>query len=130
MQEQAIAALNESEEIERSLSEEVREELLASKTQLETGKLLKRLNRTHRINRLTQVSLVATILLSVGLWLGGISTQAKAEKADNSNHAAVAQLAAAPQKAELDYLKLSANLESATPLQAGQAPGKQDDKEF
>ena len=71
MQEQAIAALHESEEIERGLSEEVREELRNTKTQLETGKLLQRLNKTHRVNRFSQAALVASLLLCVGLWLGG-----------------------------------------------------------
>ena len=132
MQEQAIAALRENEEVERSLSEEVREELRNTKTLLETGKLLQRLKKTHRINRFSQVALVVSLLLSVGLWLGGTVTNAKAEHSTNNNTGnAVAQVA--PRITEpvtLDNLKLSANLETSLPLQASVKENKQAEREF
>ena len=94
MQEQAIAALRESEELERGLTGKVREELHQAKTQLETGKLLQRLSRTHRVNRFSQFALAASLLLVVGLWFGsGTGSSAKAESNAVSNKIVVAQVA-------------------------------------
>jgi hypothetical protein len=114
LHEQAIAALNESEEVERSLSEEVREELHNTKTQLETGKLLQRLKKTHRINRASQAALVVSLMMCVGLWISGAGANTKpAEKAANNNSVVVAQFVPAAQAnepASLESLKLSAKL--------------------
>jgi hypothetical protein len=124
MQEQAIAALRESEEIEIGLSQEVREELCVTKSQVETGKLLQRLNKTHRVNRFSQAALVVSLLLCVGLWLGGAGTSAKADHSANET----AAVKVAPEVAEavaLDSFKLSANLESALPMSGKEVTGKQ-----
>jgi hypothetical protein len=124
MQEQAIAALRESEEIEIGLSQEVREELCVTKSQVETGKLLQRLNKTHRVNRFSQAALVVSLLLCVGLWLGSAGTNAKAEHSANEPVAAKVE----PKIAEpvaLDSFKLSANLESALPMSDKEVTGKQ-----
>jgi hypothetical protein len=116
--------------MELGLTETVREELHHAKTQLETGKLLQRLSKTHRVNRYSQVALTASLLLAVGLWFGGAGSNAKAEKTANTSNIVVAQLAPAQkvnEPVELDNLKLSADLGTSSPLQGTQG---QVEKEF
>ena len=125
--------MRESEDIERGLSDEIREELRNAKTLLETGKLLQRLKKTHRINRFTQAALVASLVLSVGLWAGSAGSIVKVQTENSTSNKGNAVALAAPQIVEpvaLNNLKLSANLETASPLQAGMKEGKQAEREF
>jgi hypothetical protein len=72
------------------------------------------------------------LVLSVGLWVGGAGTNAKAEHSTTNNTgSAVAQVS--PRITEpvaLDNLKLSANLETSLPLQASVKESKQAEREF
>jgi len=129
MQEQAIAALRQSEELERGLTEKVKEELHQAKIQLETGKLLQRLSKTHRINRFTQIALSVLLLLVAGMWFGGAGSNARTENTANNGKIVVAQSAPerqASESADLGNLKLSANLGNSSSLQGIQGAAEKE----
>ncbi len=117
-QEQAIAALYASEEMERNMTNKARAEFERTQAQIETGQLLHRLRQTHRVSRFSQVALAASLLLSVGLWFGGVDSDVKAEHiANSSSGIVVAQLSPELQVNDsvvLDSLKLSTELGALT----------------
>jgi hypothetical protein len=129
MQEQAIAALRQSEELERGLTGKVKDELHQAKIQLETGKLLQRLSRTHRINRFSQVALSGLLLLVAGMWLAGVGSNARTESAANNGKIVMAQSALekpASESADLGNLKLSANLGGSPSMQGIRGPAEKE----
>jgi hypothetical protein len=129
LQEQLIATLQTSEELERGLIRETSEELRHAKAQMETGMLLQKLRKTHRINRFSQVALAASLLLSVGLWMNGSGQRTTAVENVASGNVAAVQVAPEPKQDEAARL---ASLRLTTDLgdKSAQKPQREVEKEF
>ncbi|MBU1777286.1 MAG: hypothetical protein KJ899_11680, partial [Gammaproteobacteria bacterium] len=96
--------------------------------EIETGQLLQKLRKTHRINRYSQFALAASLLLAVGLWFSGMGSSVPVENAaKESSGIMVAQFAPGSQDNEAVIL---AGLKLSTELGASSQAAIEVEKEF